>query len=97
MLCAVLPGCYKPDQLKLEKEVRALVQPSITMTEAADRLRSHGFACASYGAQQDGKQPPIDCSRLRGLGCMEALTLEPAEWSPVVASLRNLRAVCTWF
>lgn len=94
MLCFLLAGCYRPDQQKLEREARALVQPGMTMAAAQDHLFSHGFTCVP--SHRVGNKRAADCKRSRGLGCMEALSLEPEEGSAVVTALSNLRAVCAW-
>jgi hypothetical protein len=97
-LCALLAACYSPDQPKLDKEVRALVHPGMTMAEARDRLSFHGFSCASFqGTPQVGDQLAVGCARYRGLGCMEPVDLEPENWRPLVTAVDVRRIVCTWF
>ena len=79
-LCAVLASCYSPNQQKLEKDLRSVVQPGMTVSTAVDRLSARGFRC-------EGNRP-LTCSRLRQRllpsSCIERVNLEPADRASLV-------------
>ena len=94
MLCALLTACYRPDQQKLEEEVRALVRPGMKMADAEEGLVSRGFDCSEFFSDPQGqKQPSLNCRRHRGWKCDEQVNLQPADYVEGVSQDPRILAV----
>jgi hypothetical protein len=93
LLSAALTSCYSQNQQRLDKEIRGLAYPGMTVPTAIDHLSSHGFACEG--------DHPLSCSRIRQRllpsSCVERVNIDPAERAAVLTVVDVRPIACAGF